>query len=66
MLSVLSILSWHLSHHEIDQKLQEKLITVMEQRIQAENQYLDMELPGAIDAIKLGWYQHMHNFKNPD
>ena len=52
--------------NEIDQKLHEKLITVMEQRIQAENQYLDMELPGAIDAIKLDWYQHMHNFKNPD
>ena len=38
----------------------------MEKRIQAENQYLEVELPGAIDAIKLDWYQRMHNFKNPN
>ena len=54
------------SINEIDHKMHEKLIETMEKRIQAENQYLDVELPGAIDAIKLDWYQHMHNFKNPD
>ena len=52
--------------NEIDHKLHEKLIETMEKRVQAENQYLDVELPGAIDAIKLDWYHHMHNFKNPD
>ena len=52
--------------NEIDQKLHEKLIETMEQRIQNENQYLEVALPGAIDAIKLDWYQHMHHQKNPD
>ena len=52
--------------NEIDQKLQEKLITTMEQRIQTESQYLDVVLPGAIDAIKLDWYQHMHHQQNPN
>ena len=52
--------------NEIDNKLHEKLIDTMEQRIQSENQYLDVVLPGAIDAIKLDWYQHMHHQQNPD
>ena len=38
----------------------------MEQRIQNENQYLDVELPTAIDAIKLSCYENMHQMKNPD
>ena len=52
--------------NEIDICLHEKLISVMEQRIQNENQYLDVELPTAIDAIKLSWYENMHQMKNPD
>ena len=52
--------------NEIDTRLHEKLISVMEQRIQNENQYLDVELPTAIDAIKLSWYENMHQMKNPD
>ena len=39
--------------NEIDQKLHEKLITVMEQRLQNENLYLEVELTTAVDAIKL-------------
>ena len=39
--------------NEIDIRLHEKLISVMEQRVQNENQYLDVELPNAIDTIKL-------------
>ena len=52
--------------NEIDHKLHENLIDTMEKRIQVENQYLEVTLPGAIDNIKLDWYQHMHHQKNPD
>ena len=52
--------------NEIDHKLHEKLIDTMEQRIQTESQYLEVTLPGSIDAIKLDWYQHMHHQQNPD
>ena len=52
--------------NEIDHKLHENLIDTMEKRIQVENQYLEVALPGAIDTIKLDWYQHMHHQKNPD
>ena len=52
--------------NEIDHKLHEKLIVIMEQRIQADTQYLDISLPTAIDAIKLNWYENMHNMQNPD
>ena len=52
--------------NEIDIRLHEKLISVMEQRVQNKNQYLDVELPNAIDTIKLAWYENMHHLKNPD
>ena len=39
--------------NEIDHKLHENLIDTMEKRIQVENQYLEVTLPGAVDAIKL-------------
>ena len=52
--------------NEIDHKLHENLINVMEKRVQAESQYLDVTLPRAIDNIKLDWYQHMHQQQNPD
>ena len=49
-----------------DVKLHEKLIVIMEQRIQADTQYLDISIPTAIEAIKLTWYENMHNMQNPD
>ena len=52
--------------NEIDHALHEALIETMEKRIQNENNYLEVDFPGAIDAIKLGWYQNMHNEQNPD
>ena len=52
--------------NEIDHKLHENLINVMEKRVQAESQYLEVTLPRAIDNIKLDWYQHMHQQQNPD
>ena len=52
--------------NEIDMKLHEKLISVMEQRIQDESKSLNVTLPGMIDTIKLDWYQNMHNQQNPD
>ena len=51
---------------EIATRLHEKMISVMEQRNQNENQYLDVELPTGIDAIKVFWCDNMHQLKNPD
>ena len=52
--------------NEIDHNLHEALIETMEECIQNKNQYLEVELPGAIDTIKLTWYQNMHHQQNPD
>ena len=65
-------MTWEYTHgnstpvNEIDQDLHDKLIVIMEKRIQAETHYLDVDLLTAIDAIKLAWYHNMHNLKNPD
>ena len=44
---------------EVDAKLHDELLTVMENRIHAESDYLNEVLPRCLDNIKVMWYETM-------
>ena len=46
--------------NEIDSKLHQELLTVMEKRIQSDHDYLHEVLPRCVDNIELMWYKTMH------
>ena len=46
--------------NEIDAKLHQDLITLMENKVEADHDYLHESLPTCLNNIKLMWYETMH------
>ena len=49
--------------NEIDHKLHQELITLMENRVIDDYYYLNESLPDKLNQIKLNWYENLHSTK---